>query len=89
MGKVVQRYVNQVVAHTQEIPSHQVPTFSELNAAIDSIGDLVKKYASLLKAELLWQLEPVIQGDWKAPFRQPWIRAESDASTDRTSGKRP
>ncbi len=48
-------------------------TYAELNAAIDQIGDLVKKYASLLKAEVLWQLEPVIQYDWKAPFRQAWI----------------
>lgn len=36
-------------------------------------GELVKKYASLLEATILWELEPVIQYDWKAPFRQARI----------------
>lgn len=51
-----------------------VPTFGDLNNAVDEIGELVRKYASLLNAEILWQLEPAIQYDWKAPFRQAWIR---------------
>jgi hypothetical protein len=46
---------------------------AELIGAIDQIGELVKKYASLLQATVLAELEPVIQYDWKAPFRQPWI----------------
>ena len=73
VGRVVERYVDEVVAHTADETTHEVPTFVELNSAIDQIGELVKKYASLLKAEIIWQLEPVIQYDWKAPFRQAWI----------------
>jgi hypothetical protein len=45
--------------------------FQELNASIDTIGDLVRKYASLLKAAALVDLVPILQDDWKAPFR-PW-----------------
>jgi hypothetical protein len=44
---------------------------SELNASIDTIGDLVRKYASLLKAAALVDLVPILLDDWKAPFR-PW-----------------
>jgi hypothetical protein len=76
VGDVVERYANEAVAHTSIEETRTMLTYSELNAAIDEIGGLVKKYASLLKATILLQLEPVIQHDWKAPFRQAWIPAE-------------
>ncbi len=78
VGNIVEHYANEAVAHTSIDEKRTVLTYAELNAAIDQIGDLVKKYASLLKATILWQLEPVIQHDWKAPFRQAWIPAEGD-----------
>ncbi len=78
VGGVVERYANEAIAHMAGEPTHEVPTFVDLNGAIDQIGELVKKYASLLKAEIIWQLEPVIQYDWKAPFRQPWIPPGAD-----------
>lgn len=71
LGGVVERYVNEAIAANER--ARQVPTYAELNAAIDEIGRLVTKYASLLKATILIELGPVIQHDWKAPFRQPWI----------------
>lgn len=51
-----------------------MPTYEELNAAIDQLGDLLKKYTSLLKAEALAVVAPVHQYDWKAPFRVAWLR---------------
>lgn len=78
IGRVAERYANEAVAHTSVDPKRTVLTYAELNAAIDHIGDVVKKYASLLKAEILVELAPVIQYDWKAPFRQAWIPAETD-----------
>jgi len=78
VGDVVERYANEAVAHTSIEETRTVLTYAELNAAIEQIGGLVKKYASLLKATILWQLEPVIQHDWKALFRQAWIPAEGD-----------
>ncbi len=77
-GRAVENFVNETVAHAAETPQHEVPTFMTLNAAIDTIGELARKYASLLKAEMLVQLEPVIQYDWKAPFRQAWIAGDDD-----------
>lgn len=76
VGAVAERYANEVLAHTALRQTHSVPTYADLNAAIDQIGALVKKYASLLTATVLTQLEPVIQEDWMAPFRQPWIPPE-------------
>lgn len=77
-GSVVEKYASEAVAHMAAEQTHEVPTFDELNRAIDQIGELVQKYASLLKAVMILRLEPVIQYDWKAPFRQPWISPEAD-----------
>jgi hypothetical protein len=42
--------------------------------AIDVIGHLFKKYYNLFTATSYVFLEPVIQSDWKAVFRVPWMR---------------
>jgi hypothetical protein len=78
VGAVVKGHVDENVAHTALQPVSSLVTYADLNASMDEIGYLVKKYTSLLKAEIIWQLEPVIQGDWRAPFRQPWITEERD-----------
>jgi hypothetical protein len=75
VGEVVKGYVDETIAHTANRTTRAVPTYGDLNAAIDRIADIVGKYASLLNAEILWEFEPVIQGDWQAPFRQAWITA--------------
>jgi AbiU2 len=77
-GAVAERYAHEVVAHTAITPTHEIPTYADLNDAIDQIGALVKKYSSLLEASIVAQLEPEILGDWRAPFRQPWIAPEED-----------
>jgi hypothetical protein len=72
-GEVVERYANEAVAHLADERRHDAPTFADLNAAIDSIGALMQRYSLLLKAHSVVDLEPAIQHDWKAPFRQAWI----------------
>lgn len=72
-GEVVKGYVDEAIAHMALTPKNSVPTYGDLDAAMDRIAELVQKYASLLNAEYLWGFEPAIQQDWKAPFRQAWI----------------
>jgi hypothetical protein len=71
----VKAFVDERIAHSDRRPTSPLPTFDELDAAVDRIGDLVIKYYLLLTASGLMQLEPVIQNDWEAVFRQPWIPA--------------
>lgn len=40
---------------------------------IDVIGELFKRYYNLLTASSYVMLEPVIQHDWLAAFRVPWM----------------
>lgn len=69
----VRTYVNQHVAHDQAHPTMtEAPTFADLHEAIDAIGKIFQKVAVTLTGG--WNaLEPVIQGDWQAIFREPWI----------------
>jgi hypothetical protein len=73
---IVVNHANEVIAHAAEKRTSQVPTYGEMNDAIDEIGSLVQKYRSLLKAASLSFLVPIIPDDWKAPFRRPWLVEE-------------
>jgi hypothetical protein len=73
----LKRHVDEALAHTAIETDRSTPTYGDLNQAVDTIGDLVKKYTSLLEASILFTLEPQIQWDWEAPFRVPWIRGRS------------
>lgn len=53
VGEPIARYVNEAIAHAQERATAAVPTYADLNSAIDQIGDLLKKYGSLLHAAIL------------------------------------
>jgi hypothetical protein len=72
-AEAIERHTNEAIAHSAQNPSGQVPTWGELHAAIDVIGEVVEKYYSLLTASMVWNMLPEIQDDWLAPFRQPWI----------------
>jgi hypothetical protein len=49
-------------------------TLNEVHDAIDLIGRLFQKYGHLLTAASWAELTPVLQHDWEAVFRIPWIR---------------
>ena len=72
-GESVKRYVDEAIAHTALVATPTIPTYDDLNVAIDIVAELVKKYASLLEAVMLWQFEPVITDDWQAIFRTAWL----------------
>jgi hypothetical protein len=67
----VKVYGTKKVAHSDaEAPTH-MPTFKELDEALDLIKALLIRYLRLLRG--LDYQEPVVGYDWKAIFREPWI----------------
>lgn len=52
----------------------QVPTYEQLNAAIELLGEMLHKYMVLLKATSVPDAEPIHQQDWRDAFRVPWLR---------------
>jgi hypothetical protein len=69
----VEDYVDQYLAHRDARPSAGLPTFADLDAAIDMLGELYAKYGNLLTASVYPILVPAIQHPWLAVFRQPWM----------------
>ena len=66
-------YVDQYLAHADARPKAGLPTFADLDAAIDLLGDLYAKYGNLLTASVYPMLVPKIQHNWLAVFQQGWM----------------
>jgi hypothetical protein len=66
-------YVDKHVAHNDRRPMRRLPTFDELDRCVDLLGELAREYTLLLEQAALTDIVPVIQHDWKAPFRVRWI----------------
>jgi hypothetical protein len=68
----LERFATQRVAHFDLEASPRIPTYAELDAALDLLEELSNRYRGLLLAEA-GSLTPTINYDWKAIFREPWI----------------
>jgi hypothetical protein len=90
----VNAFVNAHIAHSQSTihqPNRKQPadvdaaspdatlSAKEVHEVIDVIGDVFKKYYNLLTASSYVFLVPVIQHDWLAAFRVPWMPPEYKA----------
>jgi hypothetical protein len=74
--KIVLHYTDRRIAHYDERGlKMRVPSFRDLDSAIDLIEVLTQKYNLLIKAEDT-ELLPVIQYDWLKVLRIPWINKE-------------
>lgn len=70
----IRHYVTKHIAHLDEHRGEvQLPTFNDLNAAIDVLFDLFRKYGVILTGSDRARMVPVPQYDWLAPLRIPWI----------------
>jgi AbiU2 len=72
LGEPITAYVNKRIAHRDEKNLPAAPTYGELNAAVDELGELLKRYVSLLQAVGLPELVPVHQEDWTRAFTVAW-----------------
>lgn len=68
------RYVDRHVAHADATSPDVTLTLTDVHDAIDVIGELFRRYYGLFTASTMLFLTPVIQHNWKAVFREPWIR---------------
>jgi hypothetical protein len=89
-SKAVKKYVDKHVAHSEDPGPPQDPgaappgvalALDDVDRAIDVIGETFTRYYCLFTAVGMGDLEPIIQHDWLAPFRQPWIRPGGPPST--------
>jgi hypothetical protein len=69
---LITRWADESVAHMGRTLSVN-PTFDQLDEAIDLLGEMLKKYYLLITGGYLASVQPAIQDDWRAPFRQSWL----------------
>jgi hypothetical protein len=55
-----------------------VPTIDELDAAIDYLETLLRKYWNLLRGMDTPESTPVWQYDWTTIFTAPWIKQDAE-----------
>jgi hypothetical protein len=70
----VKSFVDKHLAHidTEPVPGAAL-AMTEVDAAIDVLGEMFTKYFSLFWGFSEPTLVPPIQGDWQAVFRVPWL----------------
>lgn len=66
-------YVDQRVAHVDRRPKALPPTHAELDAALDTLTDLFRKYNALITGADVHPVGPVFLYDVMAPFRKAWL----------------
>jgi hypothetical protein len=68
----IKTIVDKRLAHFESVDEATIPkaTFNDLDTAIDTVGEYIGKYTLLFTATSIVEMEPVIQGDWKRPFRK-------------------
>jgi hypothetical protein len=69
----ITEWVNHHVAHLSVRPAPVIPTFDELDAAVDVVARILMRWDLCLTGRDTISLEPVPQYDWLAPLRLPWI----------------
>jgi hypothetical protein len=77
-ASTVKGYVDEQVAHADAsaVSANLTLTLKDVHDVIDTIGHLFKKYNNLLTVSSYPFLVPLIHHDWKAVFREPWVRAQ-------------
>jgi hypothetical protein len=77
-GEDVKQYVDTNIAHTSADPVVRQVTIkvADVHQAMDTLAEIFRRYYGLFTASTLATLTPILQHDFFAVFRQPWMRKE-------------
>jgi hypothetical protein len=62
------RWADENIAHMGRVNTTS-PTFNDLGSAINLLGKMLTKYNLVITGGYMPSVTPVIQEDWKRPFR--------------------
>lgn len=69
----IETWADKRIAHHDGGVTPIAPTFADLDAALDEVGNTFQKYFSVITADTIAFTTPTIQYNWKKVFTQPWI----------------
>lgn len=72
--QAIRKYVNKRVAHHAAVADDKlkIPTWGELNGAIDTVHSLTCRCIQFLRQEPVHDLLPTWNYNWKVVFERPW-----------------
>jgi hypothetical protein len=73
----VKKYVDKHLAHRDQDPTKEIPTFADIHAALDAVAAVFRKYYMLLTGADRFVMVPVPHPGWFRPFTVPWLPPES------------
>jgi hypothetical protein len=73
MAKPIITFRHQRIAHFDSDPMEQLPTYADLDAVIETLVKLLRKYSLLIRGVPADPF-PTVLDDWSAIFRVPWIK---------------
>jgi hypothetical protein len=83
---LIKTFRDQWIAHFDEKRKiKQMPTFGDVDKALDTIDSIFCDYTLLLKRYSPPTRKPVLQYDWREPLRYPWIeitKEEKEVNND-------
>jgi hypothetical protein len=68
----VKTFVDEHLAHTSLSPTTPPPDMTTIDAAVDLLADLLRKYLRLIDRADRDPVTPIIQIPWTRVFNQPW-----------------
>lgn len=69
----LKKYADKHLAHMDSSPLVKIPTYADLNHALDVIGELLIRYTRIVTGASKQGVEPTIQEDWKSIFEVAWL----------------
>lgn len=76
--RTLEDYIDKRLVHTDRRKPKSIPTFKDVDNALKSLDDLIKRYTLLLTAASWMTLKPTIQYNWKVIFKEKWIPDKPD-----------
>lgn len=73
LGDSCKAYTDRRIAHTDKRPPEKLPTFPEIDACIEHIETVVKRYLLLIRQVCQFDILPTWMYDWEEIFRKPWL----------------
>jgi hypothetical protein len=74
----VKTFADKRIAHYDSRAPRLLPTFKELDACIDHLEALLKKYLRLFRGEGESSVLPTWQYNWKEIFEIPWLPPQDE-----------
>ncbi len=68
----IKKYVDKLVAHRDKSIFRNIPTYNDLDNAIESIYVYYKKYTHLIRG-IPYDIDIIPQWNWREIFTHPWI----------------